>query len=351
VVAAGWTITGNGAKINDQRMVATVGRNSSTGQSGGVLLTPVGALPPPTAPANLHGVAHTATRMEPYNSIDLTWENTSLLTRSYELERRETGSDLWMKLSLTPPGSSTFHVDTTVGVGINYDYRVCAVGVGGNSPWSDIATVTSPATPLDTTPPEVTILTPSDGANVSGVVTVSAQATDNVAIEYFEISFWNQYLGQEVILGSVAFAGTLSVNWDTRGLTPATYAAHAYAYDTLGNWKRAEISINVTTAAKSMKVSSISLSGSVIGKKANITGYVYIKDTAGRSVPAANVAIRWTLPGGSTKTGTTVTDSAGRARFSVSGARGTYTLTVTDVAKSGYIFDSAGSVLSRSLTK
>ena len=35
----------------------------------------------------------------------------------------------------------------------------------------------------------------------------------------------------------------------------------------------------------------------------------------------------------------------------MAGARGTYTLTVTDVVKAGYIFDASGSVLSRSITK
>jgi len=48
---------------------------------------------------------------------------------------------------------------------------------------------------------------------------------------------------------------------------------------------------------------------------------------------------------------TSMTDSAGRAQFSVSGARRTYTLTVTGVSKSGYTFDAAGSVLSKSITK
>ena len=246
VIAAGWNITGSGVKINDQRVVAAVGSNSTTGQSGGVLLTPVGVLSPPTAPANLQGVAHPATRMEPYNAINLTWENTSALTRGYDLQRRQVGTPDWTSLSLTPPGTATQHTDTTVGVGIAYEYRVSAVGLSGNSPWSNVVTVTSPSTPLDTTPPVVTISTPANGAAVSGAVTVSAQATDNVAVEYLEISFWNQYTGQEVILGSVANAGALTVNWNTSGLTPAAYAVHAYAYDTLGNWTRTEITVNVT---------------------------------------------------------------------------------------------------------
>jgi hypothetical protein len=289
--------------------------------------------------------------MEPYNSINLTWENTSTLTHSYELERRQIGETTWTLLALTPPGTATNHTDTTVGVGINYEYRVRAVGLGGYSPSSNVVTVTSPTTPLDTTPPVVTISTPSNGATVSGTVTVSVQATDNVAVEYLEISYWNQYLGQQVILGSVSNAGTLSVNWNTSGLTSAAYALKAYAYDTLGNWTQTDITVNVGASVKSMKVTSITLSGTVSGSKANITGYVYVKDGSGKAVSNANVAIRWTLPNGSTKTMNAATNSSGQAKFTVSSTRGKYTLTVTNVTKSGYIFDTAGSILSKSITK
>lgn len=351
VTNAGWAITGSSPKINDQRAVATTARNSVTGETGGVLLTPTGTLQAPTAPSNLQGIAHTATRMEPYNSINLTWENTSTLTRSYELERRETGGATWTLLSLTPPGTATNHTDTTVGVGIAYEYRIRAVGLGGTSPWSNAVTVTSPATPLDITPPVVTITTPANGATVSGTVTISAQATDNVAIEYLEISYWNQYLGQQVILGSVSNTGTLSVNWNTTGLTPAAYALRAYAYDTLGNWTQTEISVNVGVSTNSMKVTSITLSGTVSGSRANITGYVYVKDSSGRSIQNANVTIRWSLPNGGTRIATASTNSSGQAKFTVSSTRGTYTLTVTNVIKSGYVFDTAGSILSKSITK
>ena len=64
---------------------------------------------------------------------------------------------------------ATNHTDTTVGVGVTYEYRVRATGLGGASPWSNVVTVTAPATPLDTTPPVVTILTPANGATVSGI--------------------------------------------------------------------------------------------------------------------------------------------------------------------------------------
>ena len=55
----------------------------------------------------LQGVSHPATRMEPYNSINLTWQNTSVQTQGYQLERSLTGMGSWVQLALTPPGTAT----------------------------------------------------------------------------------------------------------------------------------------------------------------------------------------------------------------------------------------------------
>lgn len=345
----GWTITGSGVFINDSRAIAVSGRNSLTNETGGVLLTALGNLPPPSAPANLTGIAHPATRLEPFNSVNLAWENTSNLTQRYELQRRTINSPDWTTLSLVPPGNSTAHQDTTVGVAITYEYRVRAVGLGGAGDWSNSVTVTSPATPLDTTPPNVTILNPADGANVSGIVPVSAQATDNVAVEYLEISFWNQYTGQEVILGSVANSGALAVNWDTRGLTPATYRLRAFAYDTLGNWTNRDISVNVTTATplNALRVTNITLSAS----NTTITGRVSVRDRNGRAVRGVTVSAEWRLPNGSTETAAASTNSLGYAYFMRPTGSGTFTLRIVNAAKTGYTFDSAGSILTKSITR
>ena len=350
--AAGWVVTGYSCMLNDHRVVATAGRNSVSGQSGAVLLTPVGLLPPPAAPTGLTATPHPATSSEPYMSINLSWINgDALLTRTYELERRVSGQTAWTSVPLVPPGMSTFHQDTTVAPATTYDYRVRAVDVAGPGPWSAIATATAPSSPLDVTKPVVTIVTPANGATVSGIVSISAQATDNVGVKLLEISYWNQYTGQEVVLGSIANSGSLTVNWDTRGLTPATYAVWAFAHDAIGNWTQKEISVNVAAPVKSMKVTSISLSGWVRGGKASITGYVYVRNALGQPVAGATVQARWTLPNGGATTSTAQTDSSGRARFALSSARGTYTLTVTNVVKAGYLFDASGSVLSRSITK
>lgn len=349
-IAAGWIITGNGCVLNDQIVVATFGRNTLTGESGAILLAPSGTLPPPSVPVNLVGVSHPATRMEPYNSINLTWENTSALTKTYELERREAGAATWTALALVPPGMATHHTDTTVGVGILYEYRVRAVGLGGVSPWSEAVSVQSPATPLDTEAPVVSILNPPNGATVSGAVTITAQATDNVAVEYLEISYWNQYLGQKIILGSVNNNGSLAINWETGSLTPAAYTVSAYAYDSLGNWTQTDIDVNVASG-KPMRSTAISLSGRTSGTKVSVTGFVTMKDASGKAILGARVAAQWTLPDGSTRLVYANTDFQGRARFSTSGGRGTYTLTVVSVTKTGYFFDLLASILTQSITK
>ncbi len=81
-----------------------------------------------------------------------------------------------------------------------------------------------------------------------------------------------------------------------------------------------------------------------------VLGMVYVEDGAAAVVRGATVQATWTFPNGSSQTRTATTDAAGRAKFStrVNGS-GTYTLTVTNISATGYTFDPASSVLSRSI--
>lgn len=183
-------------------------------------------------------------------SINLSWTHADpILTRTYELERRVQGQTAWSPVPLVPPYMSTLHQDTTVAPAINYDYRVRAVGVAGPGPWSANASATAPAEPLDTTRPEVFIVSPANSANVSGIVSISATASDNVGVSNLEISYWNPYLGREIILGSASDSESHTASWDTRGLPSATYAIRVIASDAIGNWQRAEVSVNVSSTA------------------------------------------------------------------------------------------------------
>ena len=96
-----------------------------------------------------------------------------------------------------------------------------------------------------TTLSQVTLLEPADGSTVSGIVTTRSSASDNVTVEYQEISFWNQYTGQQVVIGSSNGGGEIAFSWDTTQLTPATYRIMAMAYDTMGNVTRSEADVTV----------------------------------------------------------------------------------------------------------
>jgi hypothetical protein len=76
---------------------------------------------------------------------------------------------------------------------------------------------------------------------------------------------------------------------------------------------------------------------------------VTVKNGSNAAVSGAAVSIRWTKPGGATATQSATTGGNGAANFTTSGNGGTYTLTVTNISKTGYTFDPAKSVLSKSI--
>ncbi len=80
-------------------------------------------------------------------------------------------------------------------------------------------------------------------------------------------------------------------------------------------------------------------------------GRVRVRNELRNLVSDAAVSIQWTLPGGGTQTAKKRTDLHGLADFQVKGPHGTYTLTVTKIAKQGSTFDPAKSLLSRTVVK
>jgi Tol biopolymer transport system component len=68
-------------------------------------------------------------------------------------------------------------------------------------------------------------------------------------------------------------------------------------------------------------------------------------------VAGALVSVKWTAPGGRSKTAQKPTDSNGVVGFQVKGPHGTYIVTVTNITKQGATFDPAQSVLSKTIIK
>jgi hypothetical protein len=100
-----------------------------------------------------------------------------------------------------------------------------------------------------------------------------------------------------------------------------------------------------------VKVSAITLTGRVVGRNVSLTGIVTVVNEQGQPVRDATVAVQWALPGGAAATAQGVTTKSGQVRFTRTGPRGTYVLRVTNVTKSGFTFNQAGSQLEQSITK
>jgi chitinase len=80
----------------------------------------------------------------------------------------------------------------------------------------------------DVTPPTVTLVTPANGATVSGIPAVTANASDNVAVTKVEF-----YLD-----GALLSAGNVppySYSWDTSAVANGPHTLSAKAYDAAGN--------------------------------------------------------------------------------------------------------------------
>src|SRR5262249_55349546 len=100
----------------------------------------------------------------------------------------------------------------------------------GNSTTSAALTVTvSNAPPPDTTPPTVSVPAPANGATVSGTVTVSAAAADNVGVAGV------QFFGDGMALGAEDTSAPFSISVDTTGSSNGPHAITAVARDAAGN--------------------------------------------------------------------------------------------------------------------
>lgn len=127
---------------------------------------------------------------------------------------------------------------------------IAAVG-GGTPPDETPQEPTPPAEPeppadeppADTTPPAVWIVSPADGAAVSGLVAVKAEASDASGVK--QVSFY----ANGTLIGTSQSA-PYQVNWNTKKLK-GTYVLTVVAHDTNGNAaESASVTVTIADAIK-----------------------------------------------------------------------------------------------------
>jgi Bacterial Ig domain len=101
-------------------------------------------------------------------------------------------------------------------------------GTWHDDPSNTTFTVSASQLPPDTTPPTVSLTAPADGASASGATTLSANASDDVAMDH--VSF--RVDGKTVNTDSTA---PYSYSWDSTTVPDGSHRITALAVDTAGN--------------------------------------------------------------------------------------------------------------------
>jgi len=142
------------------------------------------------------------------------------------------------------PSSNLYIAVSAVGSSV-YLYKLSS---GSNTP--------PPST--DATPPTVSITSPLSGATVSGTITVSANASDNIGVAGVQFKLDGTNLGSEDT------ASPYSVSWNTTLSSNASHALTATARDQAGNQGTSpSITVTVNNGAPSPGVINVPPGGSV----------------------------------------------------------------------------------------
>jgi hypothetical protein len=145
---------------------------------------------------------------------------------------RITSKPSWLS-TFTDTGTNLVTSDTTLRL-FARNYSAGTVTLGGNaSGFSMYAVIVHPqegSVPSpDTTPPTVALTAPGNGATVSGTITVSATATDNVGVVGVQFRLNGNNLGTEDT------TDPFSLSWDTTTVPNDSHTLTAIARDAAGN--------------------------------------------------------------------------------------------------------------------
>jgi hypothetical protein len=165
----------------------------------------------------------------------------------------------------------------TAAQGSTHTLTAVARDAAGNTTISSAVTVTI----LDTTAPSVAVTSPASGATVSGTVTVTATASDNIAVLGVQFRLDGANLGTEDL------TTPYSSPWNTNTAAPGTHTLSAIARDAAGN-TTTSAAVTVTVADTSAPAVSITAPSS----GATVTGTINVTANASDNVGVAGVQFR-----------------------------------------------------------
>src|SRR5438445_1429757 len=133
---------------------------------------------------------------------------------------------------------------TTASNGSHSLTAVARDAAGNRATSAPVAVTVSNGAPPDTTPPMVSITSPPSGASVSGTLTMTAAASDNVGVVGVQFLLDGANVGAEVT------AAPYSAPWDTTTASRGSHTLTAVARDAAGNHATsAPVSVTVVNAS------------------------------------------------------------------------------------------------------
>ena len=210
-----------------------------------------------------------------------------------------------------------------------------AFDVAGNYADSVAAvTVKAVPPPRDATPPTVAITAPSNGRAVTGTVSWTATATDNVGVTRVEF-----YDGTKLV--KTLTKAPFGFGWNTTGLAGGAHKLTARAYDAAGNSATsAAVNVTVDSTPPTIKITSPT-NGSTISNTVTVSATAsdnvglarvvfYLDGAPLVAMAGSKFAFPWDtskVPSGSHKLKAIATDTAGNSTTSA-----TVCITIKDVA-------------------
>ncbi|MEK7212319.1 MAG: Ig-like domain-containing protein, partial [Patescibacteria group bacterium] len=220
---------------NGSHILTAVARDAAGNQAtaAGVTVTvnnPVSDTQAPTVPTNLTATAVSSSQ------INLSWSASTdnVGVTGYRIFRCSGAA--CAPSSQISTSTNPAYSDTALSPSTTYAYAVSAYDAAGNNSNQTSPVSATTSTPLDTTPPTVSITSPTSGSTVSGIITVSATATDSstdsgqasgVAGVQFKLDGTN--------LGAEDAAAPYGLSWNTAGVANGSRILTATARDAAGN--------------------------------------------------------------------------------------------------------------------
>jgi len=248
---------------------------------------PISDTTPPSVPTNLAGTAISQSQ------INLTWNASTdnIAVTGYKIFR----GGIQIGTATTPAYS-----DTGLSASTAYIYTVSAQDAAGNSSGQSGSVIATTKPLLDTQAPVVSITAPLAGFAVSGIVVISANATDNVAVIGVQFKLDGANLGTE--LTTAPYSGT----WNTTGVSNGVHTLTATARDAAGNVATSgNVAVTVSNSstppplspdvappsvptgltATSITQTSVTLSWFASADNVGVTGYQIYRNGTSISIP------------------------------------------------------------------